>query len=127
MKQHLQRTRQVEEAIRTELLREDGHGGGNISAKRVLVDLIDVRLKVIDRLVAQYETENTTPLDGVLARVHLHFDKDNKSPYKTFRGPTPAHEPSLPKDIATIFEALVERGIYHGPCPVLDPKWEPLP
>lgn len=127
MRQHLVRTRQVEGEIRTELLRRCENGSPVTSTERVLIDLLDVRVRTLDRMIEQLEAEATTPLYEAATRVFEHFDKDHKSPYRAFRGATPVDVPSLPKDVAILFEALVAAGLYNGPCPALDPRWNPLP
>lgn len=125
MRQHLQRQRQVEAAIRTDLLRQRGESEPT-PAQRIGVDLLDLRIAVLDKLIAELEIEATTPFTAALERLKLHFDKDSKSVYRTFRGATPVDEPSLPKDISIVFEELVARGIWMGDCPVPDPRWDPV-
>jgi hypothetical protein len=125
MRQHLLRTRQVEATIRTKLLREAGEA--NISsAKRVLIDLVDIRIDVLDELIAEHEAEAQTPFQVAAERVRQHFDKGFATPYKSWRGPTPVDQPSLAKDVAIIFEEMVAKGVWNGSCPNLDPKWNPL-
>lgn len=54
MRQHLLRTRHIEQSIQSDLLKL---GSVNwTSAERVLVDLIDIRIKVLDRLIEQEPT-----------------------------------------------------------------------
>lgn len=127
VKQHLLRARQVEDAIRTELLRQSSSDNGEqpSPAARIGVDLLDVRIAVMDKLLAQFEEEDHTPFTVAMERIRQHFDKDFKTPYKTWRGATPANEPSLAKDIVVVFEELVARGVWNGACPVINPRWDP--
>jgi hypothetical protein len=125
MRQHLLRTRQVEAAIRTDILREAGQENPS-AAKRVLIDMIDLRIKTLDKLIADHEVEAQTPFQIAAERVRQHFDKDFATPYKAWRGPTPVDQPSLAKDVAIIFEEMVARGLWTGSCPNLDPRWNPL-
>jgi hypothetical protein len=125
MRLHLLRTRQVEGAIRTALLREAGEDNPS-STKRVLLELIDVRISVLDKLINELEAEADTPFQIAAERVRQHFDKDFATPYKAWRGPTPKDQPSLAKDVAVIFEEMAAKGLWTGACPNLDPKWDPL-
>lgn len=122
MRQHLLRSLQIEEAIRDKLVAE---GAEFDSAKRVLVDLIGIRIATLERLIGDLEAEALRPFAQAMERIRQHFDKDCKEPYRTFRGPTPKDEPSLPKDIVVVFEELVARCIWNGPVPVRDPRWDP--
>lgn len=124
MRQHLLRTRQVEAAIRTDILREAGEDNPS-SHKRVLLELIDIRIAVLDKLISDHAAEAQTSFQIAAERVRQHFDKDFATPYKSWRGPTPVDQPSLAKDIAIIFEEMAARGLWTGACPNLDPRWNP--
>lgn len=126
MREHLLRTRQVEAAIRTELLRRN-QDAEKSPAHRVLLDLIDARIATLDDMIAKLAGEAETPFYAAMDRIRAHFDKASETPYKSWRGPTPVNQPSLAKDIVTVFEELTARGVWMGPCPVLDPRWNPLP
>lgn len=124
MREHLIKARTVEQAIRDRLQAENEVADD--SAKRVLVDLISVRIATIDRLLSDLDGGHPNDLfTAAMERLRQQFDKDAKSPYRTFRGATPADQPSLPKDILIVFEQLQLEGIYHGTAPVLDPRWDP--
>jgi hypothetical protein len=124
MREHLIKARTVETAIR-DRLQVENHLGSD-SAKRVLVDLIGIRITTIDKLLA--DIDGGHPNDAFAAameRIRAHFDKDAAEPYKAWRGATPVDQPSLSKDILIVFEQLQLEGIYTGDSPKLDPRWNP--
>jgi hypothetical protein len=124
MREYLIKARTVEAAIRDRLATENALADN--SAKRVLVDLIGIRIETIDKLLA--DIDGGHPNDAFAAsmeRIRAHFDKDAAEPYKAWRGPTPVDQPSLSKDILIVFEKLQLEGIYDGDAPKLDPRWNP--
>lgn len=124
MREHLIKARTVETAIRDRLKTENQLA--DHSGKRVLVDLIDIRITTIDKLLSDIDGGHPNDVfTTAMERIRAHFDKDAKEPYDTWRGPTPVNEPSLAKDIVIVFEQLQLEGIYHGDSPKLDPRWNP--
>jgi hypothetical protein len=124
MREHLIKARTVEAAIR-DRLQVENHLGSD-SAKRVLVDLIGIRITTIDKLLS--DIDGGHPSDAftdAMERIRAHFDKDATQPYKAWRGPTPVDQPSLAKDIVIVFEKLQLEGVYGGDAPKLDPRWNP--
>lgn len=123
MRNHLIRARAVEQAIR-ERLQTDNNIDDD-SHKRVLVDLIGVRIAAIDALLLDVEGGHPNNTFGeAMERIRQHFDKDAKTPYKAWRGATPKDQPSLSKDIVIVFEQLAMEGVWHGDIPQLDPRWD---
>lgn len=124
MREHLIKARVVETAIRDRLQAENHLG--NDSSKRVLVDLIGIRIETIDKLLADIDGGHPSDVfTAAMERIRAHFDKDSAEPYKAWRGPTPVDQPSLAKDILIVFEQLQLEGVYHGDAPKLDPRWNP--
>jgi uncharacterized protein (DUF2461 family) len=124
MREHLIKAHTVETAIRDRLQTENALVDN--SAKRVLVDLIGIRIETIDKLLADIDGGHPSDaFTGAMERIRAHFDKESKEPYKAWRGATPVDQPSLAKDILIVFEQLQLEGVYTGDAPKLDPRWNP--
>jgi hypothetical protein len=124
LRQHLLRSRLIEAEMRTELLRRNAESEPS-PAQRVLLDLLDLRIRILDRLIDEQDVEAGLPFSQAMERLRLHFDQAENTPYRAWRGATPKDEPSLAKDIKIVFDELISRGIWGGPSPVLDSRWDP--
>jgi uncharacterized protein (DUF2461 family) len=124
LRDHLIKARVVEQSIRDRLSAENALADN--SAKRVLVDLIGIRIETIDKLIADIDGGHPNDVfTAAMERIRAHFDKDANEPYKAWRGATPVDQPSLAKDILIVFEQLQLEGVYTGDAPKLDPRWDP--
>jgi hypothetical protein len=123
MREHLIKSRTVETAIRDRVQRDFDPKN---PTHRVALELWNLRLAAMDDLLQEVEGEHpNTAFQAAMERIRQHFDKDGESPYKSFRGATPPDQPSLPKDIAIMFEQLMLEGVWYGNAPQLDPRWDP--
>jgi hypothetical protein len=125
MREHLIKAHTVETAIRDRLATENALADN--SAKRVLVDLIGIRIETIDKLLADIDGGHPNDAFSRGDGTHPGALRQGRqgSPYKAWRGATPVDQPSLAKDILIVFEQLQLEGVYTGDAPKLDPRWDP--